>query len=75
MNIEELQSLIGIQLGVRKVSETSRFFEDLEAESADILNIVAAVEDRCGIEIGEEELADLRSVRDLFELIQRREAS
>ena len=45
---------------------------DLGAESADLVNLVAAVEDKYGIEIGEDELADLETVRDLFDRVRGR---
>ncbi len=43
---------------------------DLGAESADLVNLIAAVEDKYDIVVGEEELPDLRTVRDLFERIR-----
>lgn len=72
INTEELMEVIRTQLGATAVRSTSRFQEDLDAESADLLNIVAAAEDRWGITIGEEELAELTTVGDLLKLVQHR---
>ena len=72
MLIDELVEVVRIQLGTMSIQPDSRFQEDLDAESADVLNIVAAAEDRWKITIGEEELADLTTVNDLFELVRQR---
>ena len=74
MTIEatEICELIRIHLGTGEVGPGDRFQEDLDAESADLLNIVAAAEDRWGIVIAEEEMADLLAVVDLIELVRGR---
>jgi acyl carrier protein len=46
--------------------------EDLAAESADILNVVLAVEDKYQVSIDESELSDVRSASDLYALVQRK---
>lgn len=72
---DDVVELVGIQLGASRVRPDDRFQEDLDAESADLLNIVAACEDRWGITIGEEELIELRTVSDLLDLVRRRAGS
>lgn len=69
---DDVVELVRIQLGADRIQTDDRFQEDLDAESADLLNIVAAAEDRWGITIGEEELIELRTVNDLLELVRRR---
>lgn len=73
ITMDELLEVVRTQLGATSVRAANRFQEDLDAESADLLNIVAVAEDRWGVTIGEEELIDLRTVNDLFELIRQRE--
>ena len=68
--IEELQTLISVQLGKRKVSAGDRLREDLGAESADLVNIIAAVEDKYHISFAEADISKIRTVRDIFELIK-----
>jgi acyl carrier protein len=68
----EIVELVAVQLGTTGIRLDDRFQEDLDAESADILNIVAAAEDRWGITIDEEELVGLSTVNDLLRLLQRR---
>lgn len=69
--IEEVQNLVCVQLGVRKVLAEDRFIEDLGAESADLVNLVAAAEDRFNITFDEEEIANVRTVQELFNLIAK----
>jgi acyl carrier protein len=53
------------------VAAEDRLLEDLGARSLDQVNVVAALEDRYGIEIGEDELPDLRTVADLHRCVLR----
>jgi acyl carrier protein len=72
---DELMELVRIQLGAEKIRPEDRFQEDLDAESADVLNIVAATEDRWGVIIEEEELSEIASVADLIALVRGRAGS
>lgn len=71
VTMEEIQELVSLQLGVTRVAPGDRLVEELGAESADVANIVAALEDRYGIAVGEEELPELRAVEDLYRRVQR----
>ena len=42
VSMDDIKRLVGIQLGVRNVSEQDKLVEDLGAESADVANIIAA---------------------------------
>ncbi len=72
VSIEDIQKLVGMQLGKRQVKANDRFVEDLGAESADVANIVARVEEMYGITIKEAEIARLFTPADLFSLILQR---
>ncbi len=69
--IEDIGNLVALQLGIREVRPEDRIVEGLGAESADVVNIVAAVEDKYGITVEEEELPDILTVADLFDLVRR----
>ena len=69
---EEIRKLVGRQLGLREVRFEDDIAADLGAVSADIINIVAALEDLYGVVIGEEELPDLRTVDQLHRLVCER---
>lgn len=62
--------IVSVQLGRRKVEAADRLIEDLGAESADLVNLAAAIDDRFGVFIGEEALVELRTVADLKALVQ-----
>lgn len=64
--VEELQKLVAAILGVPEVSPSDRLAEDLGAESMDVVNIVASVEERHGITFDDDELAHVRTVGDLY---------
>jgi acyl carrier protein len=70
VTIEDIQTLVGLQLGRRKVSAPDRLMEDLGAESADIVNIIATVEDKYQISLEEADISRVRTVRDLYDLIK-----
>jgi len=69
---EEIQALVRRQLGLREARLEDEFAADLGAVSADIINIVAALEDLYKIVIGEEELPDIRTVEQLHRLVCER---
>jgi len=70
VTIDEIRQLVALQLGRRKVAPEARLVEDLGAESLDLVNVIARIEERYGIVIDETELAELRTVSDLFERVR-----
>lgn len=70
-SIVQVKDLIGLQLGVKVVPDDALLVEDLGAQSADLLNIVAALEERFGIVVAEDEIDELRTARDLFRVVER----
>ena len=71
ITIEDIRSLVGLQFGVRDVSANARFIEDLGAESVDLVNLIAAAEDRYHISFDEEKIARVRTVQELCDLIRK----
>jgi acyl carrier protein len=69
---DDILNLVKRQLGLRNVRLEDDIAADLGAVSADVINIVAALEDLFGIVIGEEELADIRTVEQLHRLVCER---
>ena len=70
--LDEIKKIVGLQLGKRGVKDTDRLLEDLGAESADIANLVAAVESKYGITIKESEIARIFTPIDLFDLVRNK---
>ena len=64
--VEDIISIVSLQLGVKHVVEDQRLIEDLGAESADIANIIAALEEKYTLFINEEMIAKIKSVKDLY---------
>lgn len=71
VEMKDVEELVAVQLGRRRVAAGDRLQEDLGAQSLDLVNIVAALEDRYGIDIEESRLPDLRTVADLHACVRR----
>jgi acyl carrier protein len=69
MTLDDIQQLVGSQLGRTTVRPEDRLYEDLGAESMDLVNLALAVEDRFQVFLPEEALADLRTVHDVYRLV------
>lgn len=67
----EIERVVATQLGHRKVTARDRLKEDLGAESADLMNLIATIEDKYGLTVSEEDGANLTTVADLIELAER----
>lgn len=70
-NLREISEIVGLQLGVAGVKPEDRLLEDLNATSADLLNLIVALEDRFEIAVGEEEVATVATVEDLLRVVER----
>ena len=70
VSMEEIIKIVSLQLGARNVREGSLLVEDLNAESADVANIVAVLEERYQVTFKESEIAKIRTPTDLFELVK-----
>ena len=68
VSMDEIKKLVSLQLGKRNFNEESLLVEDLNAESADIANIVAVLEEKYQITVTELEIAKIRTPSDLFRL-------
>jgi len=67
----KIKKLICEQLGVEETDitrETS--FEDLDADSLDIVELVMALEEEFGLEIADEEVEKIKSVGDVVRYIE-----
>ena len=72
VRLEDIKRLVGLQLGVHNVGEHDRLLEDLAAESADVANLIASVEEKYKITIKESEIAKIFTPNDLFKLVEDR---
>jgi acyl carrier protein len=72
VSIDEIIKLVSLQLGVRVLSEDSLLAEELGAESADVVNIIAVLEEKYQIIVKETEIARIKTSADLFALVREK---
>jgi acyl carrier protein len=67
----QMLALVEVTLGRRGVRLTDRLIADLGVESMDRVALAAAIEDRFGVMLAEEDLPDVERVADLVVLVDR----
>ncbi len=72
MNFEKLQEIIVDELGVEKeeVKMEATFSDDLGADSLDLFELVMSIEDTFDVKIPNEELAKVKTVKDVLDYIE-----
>ena len=77
MEFEKLRQIIAEVLSVdpRELTEETTFVEDLCADSLDVYQIVMGIEETFDIEIAEEDLTKISTVKDAAELIRKAKQS
>lgn len=80
MKIDVLTEVIKIasnSLGIdaSSIKEDSSFTDDLKADSLDVVEIVMSMEDKFGVEIGDDVAGKIRTIKDAVEYIESRLAS
>ena len=70
--LSDIKRIISLQLGIKDIGDDDHFLEVLGAESADVMNIIVAVEEKYGIAIKESEIAALQTPQTLFKLVMNR---
>lgn len=72
MNFDKLKGLIVEELGVEESEVTidAKFTDDLGADSLDLFELVMAIEDEFGVKIPNEDLANIKTVKDALEYIE-----
>jgi acyl carrier protein len=76
LDFRELQELAAEILGVEpeQVQMNVSFQRDLAADSLDLVELIAAVEDKYDVELPEEQLEQMKNVGDLWQFLEAREA-
>lgn len=72
LNFRELQELAGDILGVdpEEVQLDKSFQRDLAADSLDLVELIAAIEDKYDVELSDETLESMQRIRDLWEYLE-----
>jgi len=76
LDFRELQELAAEILGVdpEQVRMDVSFARDLAADSLDLVELIAAVEDKYDVELPEEELENMKNVGDLWKFLEEKAA-
>ena len=69
---EEVKAIVVEQLNVEEaiVKPESKFTEDLNAESLDVVELVMAIEEKFGVEIPDNEAEKIKTVGDVVSYIE-----
>jgi acyl carrier protein len=76
LDFKELQDLAGEILGVDpdQVQMDKSFQRDLAADSLDLVELIAAIEDKYDVELPEEELEKMKVIADLWKFLEQKTA-
>jgi len=71
---EKVKEIIIEQLDITEEEcvPDAAFIDDLGADSLDIVELIMAMEDHFGLEISDDDLAKMRTVRDIMDYIKER---
>jgi acyl carrier protein len=58
-----------LEVGPDRITEDTRFREDLDADSLDLYELVMELEDSYGIKVSEEEAARIETVREAVDFV------
>jgi acyl carrier protein len=72
--MEKVREHLATELGVEadEIVASTRFREDLDADSLDLYELVMELEDTYGIKVSEEEAAEIKTVGDAVEFVLAR---
>jgi acyl carrier protein len=76
LDFKELQALAGEILGIdpEQVQMDKSFQRDLAADSLDLVELIAAIEDKYDVELPEEELEKMKVIADLWKFLEQKTA-
>ena len=71
---EKIAGIISEQLGVSidEITMASDIMKDLDADSLDMVEVIMAVEDEYGVEVADEDLEGVATIRDVIEYLNAR---
>src|SRR5258706_4605005 len=74
LDFKELQSLAAEILGIEPgdVQLDKSFQRDLAADSLDLVELIAAIEDKYDVELSEEELERMKVIGDLWQFLEQK---
>ncbi|MCI8388689.1 MAG: acyl carrier protein [Clostridiales bacterium] len=69
---EKISDIIAKQLRAEadEITEDTNVMDDLGADSLDVVEILMAIEDNFGVSVSDEEIPNLKTVRDIVEYVE-----
>ena len=76
LDFKELQELAAEILGIEtdQVQMDKSFQRDLAADSLDLVELIAAIEDKYDVELPDEELETMKTIADLWKFLEQKTA-
>ena len=76
LDFKDLQALAGEILGIDpdQVQMDKSFQRDLAADSLDLVELIAAIEDKYDVELPDDELAKMKTIADLWKFLEQKTA-
>ena len=73
--LEKIKSIVADQLGVDEdqVTEDASFIDDLGADSLDTVELIMAFEEEFDVEIPDEDVQKIKTVKDVIEYIESKQ--
>ena len=70
--LEKLKSILSEQFNVKKsdINYNTSFFEDLNADSLDVIDLIATISSEFGLDIDESEIKSFKTVGDITDYIE-----
>ena len=69
---EKIADIVSKQLGadIDDIEENTNIMDDLGADSLDVVEMLMAVEESFGVSVPDEEIPNLKTVRDIVEYVE-----
>ena len=69
---EKIADIVSKQLGadIDDIDENTNIMDDLGADSLDVVEMLMAVEESFGVAVPDEEIPNLKTVRDIIEYVE-----
>ena len=69
MSVVRTHLAVELEVDLERISEGTRFKEDLDADSLDLYELVMELEDTYGISVSEEQAAEIRTVGNAVDFV------
>ena len=72
VELEEVKAIVAEQLNINidDIKEDSKFVEDLDADSLDVVELVMALEEKFDLEIPDKDAEGIATVKDVIDYIK-----